>query len=68
MEQRRKLHCKLSEELGSSIFLFWLSVSNSLPTASTISLEEKETQHTYFPLLIAEFKARVIKPYMNLTT
>ena len=41
---------------------------NSLPTASTISLKEKETRHTYFPLLIAELKGCVIKPYMNLTT
>ena len=39
-----------------------------LPLASIVSLKEKETQHTYLPLLIAELKGCVIKPYMNLTT
>lgn len=67
MQRRRKLHYKLSEEAGSSIFLFWLSVSNSAYSSHHLSKGKRNTAH-YSPLLIAELKGWMIKPSMSLTT
>lgn len=45
MQWRRKLHYDLSKELGSSIFLFWLSVGTSAPSFHRVSERERNTAH-----------------------
>ena len=47
MRWRRKLHYDLSEELGSSISLFWLSVGVSAPSFHRVSEGERNTAHSF---------------------
>lgn len=47
MQWRRKLHYDLSKELGSSIFLFWLSVGISAPSFHRVSEGERNTAHIF---------------------
>lgn len=67
MQWRRKLHYLVSAEPGSSIFLFRLSVSNSASSCHHLSKGKRTPGHV-LPLLIADLKEWVIKPYINLTT
>lgn len=48
MQWRRKLHCQLSEEPGSSVFLFRLSVSkNSASCFHPLSRGKRNTAHSF---------------------